>query len=75
LKEGKEEGLKKGKEEGLKEGEEKGLKKGQILGIVKLAEDGDISKEKAMEKLQAFRDELPDNEFWQSIDTQLKSRN
>lgn len=76
---GKEEGLKegekKGRKEGLKEGEEKGLKKGQVLGILKLAEDGDISRERALEKLQAFRAELPDNEFWQNIDENLKRRN
>jgi predicted transposase/invertase (TIGR01784 family) len=65
-----------GKFDGLKEGEEKGIekgiKKGRALEIVKMAEEGDISNGRAMEKLHTFRAEIQDDNFWLEVDESLK---
>ena len=61
-----------GKEEGLKEGEEIGIKKGRALEIVRMAQEGDISHERASEKLQPFRSEIQDEDFWFEAERKLK---
>ena len=62
-----------GKKEGRIEGEEIGIKKGEIRQIIKMAEDGDIKPERALEKIQPLRNEIQDNDFWVETDKRLKA--
>lgn len=61
-----------GTAEGLIKGKNEGLIEGRILSIVQLAEEGDLSVEKARLKLASLRSEFPEKQFWLEVDARLK---
>jgi len=48
------------------------IEEGKILNITEMAEDGEISYEKAVKKITPFRSKLENTSFWQDIDQRLE---
>jgi hypothetical protein len=66
------EGKIEGKVEGKVEGKIEGKIEGKALNIVELAEDGELSYEKAVKRIASLRNQLNDEAFWKDIDLRLE---
>ncbi|MEW6710037.1 MAG: Rpn family recombination-promoting nuclease/putative transposase [Candidatus Riflebacteria bacterium] len=59
--------IEEGFEKGIKKGREEGREEGKALYILELLEDGEISFEKARQKIDQLKSKNPDADFWNGI--------
>jgi flagellar biosynthesis/type III secretory pathway protein FliH len=64
-----------GHKEGHKEGRKEGREEGKALTVIELLKDGDISFEKAQQKIDKLKSKSPDSDFWVSIYKSLQNLN
>ena len=71
--EGEQIGIKKGIKKGREEGKKEGREEGKALSIIELLQEGEISFEKAEQKIDNLRQQAPDETFWLEIYNSLNN--